>query len=160
MKLVVAFVDSTPKATMASTSLSLSSLYARIVGKRSFSRVLPAPAAPPSTPVALAVVKPIRPPKHYHIYWPALRARAFARILTGIPMWRGTYDQNIRMIAERHLAGCNPREFIQTVNPFLFAKQIGLSELDARRLLGRSYHELWTQAAYSRCEHCRALALT
>lgn len=122
-------------------------------------RSMHVPAAPPSTPVALPAMKPIRPPAHYHIYWPAIRARNFARVLTGNPMWRGTYDQNIRMIAERHLAGCNPREFIQKVNPFLFAKQIGLSELDARRLLGRSYHELWTQAAYSRCEHCRALAL-
>ena len=152
LKLVFAFVDSTPKASMASTSLLLSSLYARLVGKRSFSRVSP---APPPTPV----MKPIRPPAHYHIYWPALRARAFARILTGNPMWRGTYDQNIRLIAERHLAGCNPREFIQKVNPFLFAKQIGLSDSDSRRILHHSYEYLLIQAAYSRCEHCRTLAL-
>ena len=156
MKLVLVFVDSTLKqCTMALPSLSIAFLYKLV--KRSIHKVSPAPAPPP-TPVAVDM-RPIRPPKHYHIYWPALRARAFARVLTGNPMWRGTYDQNIRLIAERHLPGCNPREFIQKVNPFLFAKQIGLSDSESRRILHHSYNYLFAHAAYSRCEHCRALAL-
>lgn len=103
----------------------------------------------------------IKPPAHYHIFWSATRARTFARIVTLDPKRRSTYDQNIRLLAAEYnmLTGteANPRQFIQKVNPLLFAHLLGWPPHFTQRTLGREWNTLYTMVIYSKCEHCRKL---
>jgi hypothetical protein len=111
---------------------------------------------------SVATTERILPPRPYHINWPASRARHFAQIISGNPKRRGTYDQNIRILNDAYsrLVGseAHPRAFIQKVNPLIFARLLGWSEQLIKVTLRGSAHELWTRAAHSKCEHCRALA--
>ena len=109
------------------------------------------------------VIKPpvtsvIKPPPHAHRFWSATRARLFARKLTGDPKRRGTYDQNIRVIASKTHPDVDPRIFIEKVNPVLYCLTVGWSQEDAYKLLKWQWLNLWRRCAYSRCEHCRLLA--
>ena len=105
----------------------------------------------------------IRAPVHYHLYWPATRTRLFARILTGDPKRRKTYDENIRLLndAYANVTGnkVHPHLFIQKVNPVLFALAVGISNQEVCTII-RPQHRmrLWQQCAYSSCAHCRQLA--
>ena len=121
------------------------------------------PSAPPSTPV----VERILPPRHYHINWPATRARHFARIVSGNPKRRGTYDQNIRLLNTTYtrLIGkpdqtstADVRLFIQKVNPLAFAHVVGISPLQTKKMLGPKFLELLHRITHSKCECCRSLA--
>jgi hypothetical protein len=105
----------------------------------------------------------IRAPAPYHIYWPALRTRRFVQKFLGEKYKRGTYDKNIRILnaVYGYMVGtdADAKLFMQRVNPILFAKMLGWSELETRRLIGgRAYHELWLRVANSKCACCRALA--
>lgn len=118
-----------------------------------------------STPVP--VVKRILPPRHYHINWPATRARHFARIVSGNPKTRGTYDQNIRLLNALYMQmiglpqateEADVRLFIQKCNPLAFAHTVGIHPLLTKKLLGHSFPELLHRITHSKCECCRALA--
>jgi argininosuccinate synthase len=105
----------------------------------------------------------IKPPPHYHIFWSATRARQFARILSGDPKRRSTYDQNIRLLNAAYSrimeTEADPRAFIKKVNPVLFAHALGMSPHFTQRVIGfRSYNTLYTMVKQSKCEHCRKLA--
>jgi hypothetical protein len=118
-----------------------------------------------STPVP--VVERILPPRHYHINWPATRARHFARIVSGNPKRRGTYDQNIRLLNASYTAligkpdqtsTADVRLFIQKVNPLAFAHIVGISPLQTKKMLGPAFLELLHRITHSKCECCRSLA--
>ena len=101
----------------------------------------------------------IRAPPHYHRFWSATRARKFARKLTGDLKRRGTYDQNIRLIASKTHPGVDVRQFIQKVNPVLWCLTVGWSRWDMQKLIMRNdLQDLWHRCAYSSCDHCRYLA--
>ena len=118
-----------------------------------------------STPVP--VVERILPPRHYHINWPATRARHFARIVSGNPKRRGTYDQNIRLLNASYTAligkpdqtsTADVRLFIQKVNPLAFAHIVGISPIQTKKMLGPAFLELLHRITHSKCECCRSLA--
>jgi hypothetical protein len=101
----------------------------------------------------------IRAPSHYHRFWSATRARKFARKLTGDPKRRGTYDQNIRLIASKTHPGVDVRQFMNKVNPVLWCLTVGWSRWDMQKLIMRDHlADLWRHCAYSSCDHCRDLA--
>ena len=105
------------------------------------------------------LVDVIRAPSHYHRFWSATRARKFARKLTGDPKRRGTYDQNIRLIASKTHPGVDVRQFINKVNPVLWCLTVGWSRWDMQKLIMRNHlADLWHRCAYSSCDHCRDLA--
>jgi len=123
------------------------------------------PSAPPSTPTVPN--ERILPPRHYHINWPATRARHFARIVSGNPKRRGTYDQNIRLLNATYtgLIGkpdqtstADVRLFIQKVNPLAFAHVAGISPLQTKKMLRSVFLELLHRITHSKCECCRSLA--
>jgi len=118
-----------------------------------------------STPVP--VMERILPPRHYHINWPATRARHFARIVSGNPKRRGTYDQNIRLLNATYTAligkpdqmsTADVRLFIQKVNPLAFAHIVGISPLQTKKMLGPVYLDLLYRITHSKCECCRSIA--
>jgi len=118
-----------------------------------------------STPVP--VMERILPPRHYHINWPATRARHFARIVSGNPKRRGTYDQNIRLLNATYTAligkpdqmsTADVRLFIQKVNPLAFAHVAGISPLQTKKMLRSVFLELLHRITHSKCECCRSLA--
>jgi hypothetical protein len=105
----------------------------------------------------------IRPPRHCHIFWNATRAQNFARILTGNPKRRATYDTNIRLlntVYEEAVGGedSDPRHFINKVNPLCFAWVALFPHQTTRRLLADSHQMLWLRMVRSKCAHCRDLA--
>uniref|UniRef100_A0A6C0BAX2 Uncharacterized protein n=1 Tax=viral metagenome TaxID=1070528 RepID=A0A6C0BAX2_9ZZZZ len=106
----------------------------------------------------------IRSPLHCHLFWSATRTRHFARILTGDPKRRSTYDKNIRLLTATYnkltKQNVSPRQFMQSINPLLFGHMIGLSLYDMRRLIGSPWHTLYRMIANSKCEHCRQLLHT
>lgn len=105
------------------------------------------------------LVDVIRAPPHYHRFWSATRARKFARKLTGDLKRRGTYDQNIRLIASKTHPGVDVRQFIDKVNPVLWCLTVGWSRCDVQKLIMRNdLQALWHRCAYSSCDHCRYLA--
>ena len=105
------------------------------------------------------LVDVIRAPPHYHRFWSATRARKFARKLTGDLKRRGTYDQNIRLIASKTHPGVDVRQFIHKVNPVLWCLTVGWSRCDVQKLIMRNdFQALWHRCAYSSCDHCRYLA--
>jgi hypothetical protein len=105
------------------------------------------------------LVDVIRAPSHYHRFWSATRVRKFARKLTGDPKRRGTYDQNIRLIASKTHPGVDVRQFIHKVNPVLWCLTVGWSRWDTQKLIMRNHlADLWHRCAYSSCDHCRLLA--
>ena len=105
------------------------------------------------------LVDVIRAPPHYHRFWSATRARKFARKLTGDLKRRGTYDQNIRLIASKTHPGVDVRQFIHKVNPVLWCLTVGWSRWDMQKLIMRNdLQDLWHRCAYSSCDHCRYLA--
>jgi hypothetical protein len=106
----------------------------------------------------------IRPPAPYHIFWPAIRVRRFARLVTGDPKRRGTYNDNIRLLNTIYNLfmrsdNSDPRLFMQKVNPIPFARLIGLQPPDIKRFLAGSWSSLNHRLIYSKCEHCRKLAI-
>ena len=120
------------------------------------------PSVLPSPPV----VERILPPRHYHINWPATRARHFARIVSGNPKRRGTYNQNIRFLnmtytaligKPNQMSTADVRLFIQKVNPLAFAHIVGISPLQTKKMLGPSFLELLHRITHSKCECCRSL---
>ena len=101
----------------------------------------------------------IRAPPHYHCFWSATRARKFARVLLSDNKHRGTYDQNIRLIASQTHPGVDVRQFIQKVNPVLWCLKVNWSKYLVQRLIQpRDLGGLWQRCAYSSCAHCRELA--
>ena len=101
----------------------------------------------------------IRPPPHCHRFWSATRARKFARLLLNDPKHRGTYDQNIRLVASKTHPGVDVRKFIEKVNPVLWCLKLGWSHNLVRCLIvRRDLDLLWQRCAYSSCAHCRDLA--
>lgn len=102
----------------------------------------------------------IRPPPHCHRFWSATRARKFARVLLKDPKHRGTYDQNIRLIASKTHPDVDVRQFIEKVNPVLWFLKVGWSKNLLPRLISepRDLYLLWQRCAYSSCAHCRELA--
>jgi len=120
------------------------------------------PSMLPSPPV----VERILPPRHYHINWPATRARHLARIVSGNPKRRGTYDQNIRLLNKTYTAligkpnqmsTADVRLFIQKVNPLAFAHIVGISPLQTKKMLGPAFVELLHRITHSKCECCRSI---
>ena len=106
----------------------------------------------------------ILPPPHTHIFWSATRTRRFARLVTGNPKRRGTYDQNIRILNAAYNLGTgtmneDPRLFMQKVNPIPFARLIGLEPIQIKRFLVDSWRLLNDRLIRSKCEHCRKLAI-
>jgi hypothetical protein len=150
-----------------SFSLNLSFLQKQMSKKRiavlkSLGLVRP-PSALPSPPV----VERILPPRHYHINWPATRARHFARLVSGNPKRRGTYNQNIRFLnmtytaligKPNQMSTADVRLFIQKVNPLAFAHIVGISPLQTKKMLGPAYLELLYRITHSKCECCRSIA--
>jgi hypothetical protein len=117
----------------------------------------PPPLAPLQTPQPVADI--IRAPPHYHCFWTATRARKFARVLLNDPKHRGTFDQNIRLIASKTHPGVDVRLFIQKVNPVLWCLKVGWSRFTVQKLIVRNdLQTLWQRCAYSSCDHCRDLA--
>lgn len=101
----------------------------------------------------------IRPPPHCHRFWSATRARKFARLLLNDPKHRGTYDQNIRLVASKTHPDVDVRQFIEKVNPVLWCLKLGWSHNLVRCLIvRRDLDLLWQRVAYSSCAHCRDLA--
>jgi len=128
----------------------MASFLARLMGRRS------ARVAPSSQ-------EKIRSPLHCHIFWSATRARHFARILTGDPKRRGTYDENIRLLnaaySKKVGTEAHVRLFIQKVNPILFARAMGWDMRLVFKLIGRHpWNTLYNMIVNSKCEHCRAAA--
>ena len=117
-------------------------------------------APPPMAPLqAPPVADVIRAPPHYHCFWTATRARKFARVLLNDPKHRGTFDQNIRLIASKTHPGVDVRLFIQKVNPVLWCLKVGWSRFTVQKLIVRNdLQTLWQRCAYSSCDHCRDLA--
>jgi hypothetical protein len=150
-----------------SFSLNLSFLQKQMAKKRiavlKSLGLIRTPSALPSPPA----VERILPPRHYHINWPATRARHFARIVSGNPKRRGTYNQNIRLLNATYTAligkpdqmsTADVRLFIQKVNPLAFAHIVGISPLQTKKMLGPAYLELLYRITHSKCECCRSLA--
>lgn len=104
----------------------------------------------------------IKPPPHCHIFWSATRARNFIHALAGNSKIRGTYNENIRILNAVYsgLVGkeSDPRQFIQHVNPVLFAYEMGMPPALIKRVLAGSWFRLWEQAFYSKCRHCKNIA--
>lgn len=149
-----------------SFSLNLSFLQKQMAKKRSAVLkslgLVRTPSVPPSTPV----VERILPPRHYHINWPATRARHFARLVSGNPKRRGTYNQNIRFLNMTYTAligkpdqmsTADVRLFIQKVNPLAFAHIVGISPLQTKKMLGPAFVELLYRITHSKCECCRSI---
>lgn len=129
----------------------MASFLARFLGRRS-PRVAPAP-------------QKIRSPLHCHIFWSATRTRHFARILSGNPKRRGTYDENIRLLNDAYSKKmgkeADVRLFMQRVNPILFASAMGWNPRVARKLIGyHSWSTLFKMVMLSKCEHCRSIGST
>jgi hypothetical protein len=150
-----------------SFSLNLSFLQKQMAKKRiavlKSLGLIRTPSALPSPPV----VERILPPRHYHINWPATRARHFARIVSGNPKRRGTYNQNIRLLNATYTAligkpdqtsTADVRLFIQKVNPLAFAHIVGISPLQTKKMLGPAFLELLYRITHSKCECCRSIA--
>ena len=150
-----------------SFSLDLSFLQKQMAKKRiallKSLGLLCTPSVLPSPPV----VERILPPRHYHINWPATRARHFARLVSGNPKRRGTYNQNIRFLNMTYTAligkpdqmsTADVRLFIQKVNPLAFAHIVGISPLQTKKMLGPAFVELLHRITHSKCECCRSLA--
>ena len=150
-----------------SFSLDLSFLQKQMAKKRiallKSLGLLCTPSVLPSPPV----VERILPPRHYHINWPATRARHFARLVSGNPKRRGTYNQNIRFLNMTYTAligkpdqmsTADVRLFIQKVNPLAFAHIVGISPLQTKKMLGPAFLELLHRITHSKCECCRSLA--
>lgn len=128
----------------------MASFFARITRlafqKRS-ARIAPAP-------------EKIRPPPHCHLFWSATRTRHFARILSGNPKRRGTYDENIRLLnaaySKKIGVDSHVRLFMHSVNPILFAHAMGWDPRFAHKLIGyHSWSTLYKMVIWSKCEHCR-----
>ena len=149
-----------------SFSLNLISLQKQIAKKRiavlKSLGLIYTPSVLPSPPV----VERILPPRHYHINWPATRARHFARIVSGNPKRRGTYNQNIRFLnmtytaligKPNQMSTADVRLFIQKVNPLAFAHIVGISPLQTKKMLGPSFLELLHRITHSKCECCRSI---
>ena len=105
----------------------------------------------------------IRSPRHSHVFWNATRAQNFARVLTGDPKRRATYDANIRLLNTVYAKAVggeesDPRLFMNKVNPLCFAWLVLFPPQTTRRLLADSHQMLWMQMVRSKCAHCRNLA--
>lgn len=110
------------------------------------------------------VQEKIRAPEPSHLFWSATRARRFARIVSGNPRRRGTYDENIRLlnaVYSKKVGGeAHVRLFMQKVNPILFAYAMGWDMRATLKLFDRSaWNTLLTMVIRSKCEHCRAIGL-
>ena len=114
---------------------------------------------PPSSSLTLPALSPVPPPavdntkdydklqrKKYntqkfqppgyghHVVWSAHRVRAFMVALKQKPT---VYDANLRTLAQ--IAGVHPYDFRWKTNPVSFGKKNGLSEMEMRRMMGKSY---------------------
>jgi len=117
---------------------------------------------PPSSSLTLPALSPVPPPavdntkdydklqrKKYntqkfqppgyghHVVWSAHRVRAFMVALKQKPT---VYDANLRTLAQ--IAGVHPYDFRWKTNPVSFGKKNGLSEMEMRRMMGKSYDDM------------------
>ena len=110
----------------------------------------------------MASTKIIRAPSPVQIYWSATRARNFARIVSGNPKRRSTYDENIRLLDAVYskLVGeeGNPLLFMKKVNPLAFAWMNQIPTEKTQKILVDSHHMLWLRLVNSKCFHCRKMA--
>jgi len=99
-----------------------------------------------------------------HLFWPATRVRRFVRLITDNPRWRGSYDQNIRILnaTYNYFVGStreDPTAFMMKVNPISFARMLGLEPCQIKVFLPDSWKELNHRLLHSKCEPCRMLAI-
>jgi hypothetical protein len=106
----------------------------------------------------------ILPPRLSTALWTATRARRFVRLMTSNPKWRGTYDQNIRILNAAYnlftaTENDDVRLFMWKVNPIPFARRLGLQPAQIKRFMAGSWPVLNYRMIHSKCAHCRKLAI-